>query len=217
MEIYFKIIFRTLILYILIFIILRLMGKREIGELSILDVVVFIMIAEMAALAIEKNDTPILQTIIPIVLLTAIQIFSAFLSLKSQRFRHFMDGRPTVIINEGQIDENAMRSQRYNFDDLLLQLREKDIKDIADVDFAILETSGKLSVIKKDKKNKNGEITIPLIMDGIIQHDNLAKKNRDENWLIKQLKKRGYHNIEDISFCSFQQGKFFIDLKDKKK
>lgn len=191
------------------------MGKREIGELSILDVVVFIMIAEMAALGIEKKNTPILQTIVPIILLTIIQILSAYLSLKSQKFRHFMDGRPTVIIKEGKIDEQAMRSQRYNFDDLLLQLREKDIHNIADVEFAILETTGKLSVFKKDSKNKKGEFTIPLIMDGQIQHNNLTKKNKDEAWLRKQLQKRGYHHLEEISFCSYQNGQFYIDIKDE--
>lgn len=195
------------------------MGKREIGELSILDVVVFIMIAEMAALAIEKKDTPIMETIIPIGLLTVVQVSTALMSLKSQRFRRFMDGKPSVIINQGKIDEKEMRKQRYNFDDLLLQLRQKDVKNIADVEFAILETSGKLSVLKKDKKNKNnnGEYTLPLIMDGIVQHDNLTKKNKDERWLRAQLHKRGYRDLEEISFCSFQQGKFYIDLKDEKK
>lgn len=215
MGVYAIIIFRTCLLYVIIVAILRLMGKREIGELSILDVVVFIMIAEIAALAIEKHNTPILQTIIPILLLTGIQIFSAILSIKSIKFRHFMDGRPTIIINKGKIDEKAMRSQRYNFDDLLLQLREKDIHNIADVEFAVLETTGKLSVFQKDKNNKTGEFTIPLIMDGFIQYNNLAKKNKDEAWLRKQLAKRGYHHIEEISFCSYQNGQFFIDMKDE--
>lgn len=215
METYLIIIGRTVLLYILILTILRLMGKREIGELSVLDVVVFIMIAEMAALAIEKKDTPIMETIVPITIITLIQIVSAFISLKSKRFRDVMDGTPTVLINKGKIDEKAMRSQRYNFDDLLLQLRLKDIRNIADVEYAILETTGKLSVFKKENKRKSGEYTIPLIVDGKIDHENLATKNLDENWLVRQLKDRGYDNIDEISFCSFQDGKFFIDLIDE--
>ncbi|MBA4537167.1 DUF421 domain-containing protein [Bacillus aquiflavi] len=217
MEEYLTIILRTFLLYILIFVIFRLMGKREIGELSILDLVVFMMIAEMAAIAIEDRQSTIFYTIVPMVFLMLIQMTLAYFSLKSQRFRLLMDGKPTVIINKGKIDEKAMRSQRYNFDDLLLQLREKDIRNIADVEFAILETSGRLSVIKKEKnKKKSGEITLPLIVDGNVRDENLTKINKTNFWLRQELRKRGYDNLKDISFCSFQDGQFFIDLKDGK-
>ncbi|MDP4083386.1 MAG: DUF421 domain-containing protein [Bacillota bacterium] len=220
MEEHLIIVFRTIFLYILILIIFRLMGKREIGELSILDLVVFIMIAEMAVVAIEDTKDPLLHTILPMLLLMVIQITLAIISLKSKRFRDFVDGQPTIIINRGKIDEQAMRKQRYNFDDLMSQLREKDIRSIADVEFAILESSGKLSVIEKEKdENKNskeGDITVPLIIDGVINDDNLQRINKTNLWLRQELKKLGNNDIKKISFCSFENGKFFIDKMDEK-
>ncbi len=215
---YFIIIFRTLLLYLLILMMFRLMGKREIGELSLLDLVVFMMIAEMAAVSIENTDDHIMRTIVPMLLLMVVQIVFAFISIKSKKFRDLIDGKPTIIINKGKIDETAMRKQRYNFDDLLLQLREKDIPNIADVEFAILETSGKLSVIEKEKKNsqtKSGGFTIPLIIDGTIQESNLVTINKTNLWLRQQLRQKGYSNIKDISFCSYQNGEFFIDINDE--
>jgi uncharacterized membrane protein YcaP (DUF421 family) len=219
MEEHINIIFRTIFLYILILIIFRLMGKREIGELSILDLVVFIMIAEMGVVAIEDTKDPLIHTILPMLLLMLIQISTAIISLKSKRFRDFVDGKPTIIINKGKIDEKAMKKQRYNFDDLMMQLREKDIRSITDVEFAILESSGKLSILEmeKDKNNKNisGDITIPVIIDGDINEDNLKRIHKTNLWLRQELKKLGYHEIKKISFCSFENGKFFIDKIDE--
>jgi uncharacterized membrane protein YcaP (DUF421 family) len=204
---------RTIFLYLLILIIFRLMGKREIGELSVFDFVVNIMIAEMAVMAIEDSLTVMLHSIASIILLMIIQITIARLSLKSKNFRDLVDGSPTIIISQGKIDEKAMRRQRYNFDDLLQQLREKDIRNIADVEFAILEPSGKLSVFEKNKMED--EITLPLIIDGIIQKDHLKQLKQTELWVKQQLKKRGYPDINKVSFCSIQNGQFYIDLIDE--
>jgi uncharacterized membrane protein YcaP (DUF421 family) len=218
-EEYLVIAFRTLFFYLLILIIFRLMGKREIGELSILDLVVFIMIGEMAVASIDETNDPLLHTVIPMVLLMIIQITLAVVSLKSKKFRDLVDGRPTIIINRGKIDEEAMRKQRYNFDDLLTQLREKDIRSIADVEFAILESSGSLSVIERmnnsDGKPKDGDITIPLIIDGNIEEENLTRINKTNLWLRQELKKMGYRDVRQISFCSFENGKFFVDIMDE--
>lgn len=219
MEHYLSIIFRTIFFYILILVIFRLMGKREIGELSILDLVVFIMIGELAIVAIDNPNKSLIHTSIPMVLLMLIQIVLATLSLKSKKFRDLVDGKPTIIINRGKIDEEAMRKQRYNFDDLLTQLREKDIRSIADVEFAILESSGSLSVIERmnnsDGKPKDGDITIPLIIDGNIEEENLTRINKTNLWLRQELKKMGYRDVRKISFCSFENGKFFVDIKDE--
>lgn len=218
MENFLQIIFRTLILYILIHVIFRVMGKREIGELSILDLVVFIMIGELAVVAIERPNVRIFDAILPMVILMIIQISMAFFSLKSKKFRDLVDGKPSIIINRGKVDEDAMRKQRYNFDDLMTQLREKDIRSIADVEFAILESSGSLSVIEKQMANnepKSGDITIPLILDGTIDEENLRKINKTNLWLRQELKKQGYRDIKKISFCSFENGKFFVDLMDE--
>ncbi|MED4345697.1 MULTISPECIES: DUF421 domain-containing protein [Heyndrickxia] len=207
--------FRTLLMYFAILIIFRLMGKREIGELSVLDLVVFIMIGEMAVVAIENHSEPVVNTLLPMVVLLGIQIALALFSLRSNRIRKLIDGKPSILINKGKIDEKEMRKQRYNFDDLLMQLRSKDIDNIADVEFAILETSGQLSVVKKSKnKNKPASYTEPLIVGGKIQQNNLKKSNKTEAWLRSELQKRGYGDISRISFCSYQDGEFYIDLDD---
>lgn len=219
MEEHLIILFRTFFLYILILVIFRLMGKREIGNLSILDLVVFIMIAEMAVVAIEKPEDPLIHTILPMLLLMVIQITFSIISLKSKRFRDFVDGQPTIIIYGGKIDERAMRKQRYNFDDLMSQLREKDIRSIADVEFAILESSGKLSVIEKQKDHHGkvikGDITIPLIMDGKMDEKNLQGLNKTSLWLEQELRKEGHFDIKKISFCSFENGKLVIDVMNE--
>jgi uncharacterized membrane protein YcaP (DUF421 family) len=191
------------------------MGKREIGELSLLDLVVFIMIAEMAVLAIEEPSSAMVNTLLPMAVLMLIQVLTAFLSMKSKRFREIVDGKPIVVISHGKIDEKAMKRQRYNFDDLLLQLREKDISNLADVEFAILEPSGTLSVIKKEESQGEGSLTLPLILDGIIQRNHLDMIGKNEFWLRKKLREKDYHKLEDISFCSFQNGQFYIDTRDE--
>lgn len=152
--VYWTIIFRVIFLYVVILFVFRMMGRREIGELSILDLVVFIMIGEMAVIAIEQPNDPLMHTLVPIALLVIIQISLAYISLKNVKFREFIDGKPEIVIKHGKIDEKAMRRHRYNYDDLLLQLRDKDIRHIDDIEFAILETSGTLSILKKENKKK---------------------------------------------------------------
>ncbi|ALC89821.1 hypothetical protein AM500_08585 [Bacillus sp. FJAT-18017] len=216
-----ELLLRTIFLYLVILITFRLMGKREIGELSVLDLVVFIMLAEIASMAIENTADSIFHSLIPMLGLVGIQIVFAYVSLKSKWFRDLIDGRPTIIINKGNIDEKAMKKQRYNFDDLLVQLREKDIRNISDVEFAILETSGKLSVFKKEPKgngkrdHSKGDITMPLIIDGNIQEENLRRINKSKDWLLEELNKKGDLQVKDISFCSYDQGKMYVDINNK--
>ncbi|MGD6847082.1 DUF421 domain-containing protein [Rossellomorea aquimaris] len=215
MEEYFLIIIRTLFLYFLIIFIFRIMGKREIGELSILDLVVFIMIAEMAVMAIEQPKDPIIHTLLPMGVIVLIQIVFAWVSLRSKPFRELLDGKPSVIIHNGKIDDKMMKKQRYNYDDLLLQLREKDIFNLADVEFAILEPSGKLSVLKKDDGEEGSQsMTLPLILDGEVQTTHLDMIGKTVFWLRKEMRDRGFKNIQEISFCSFQNGQFYIDEKN---
>ncbi|CAH0134018.1 hypothetical protein SRABI96_00311 [Peribacillus sp. Bi96] len=218
-DIYLGIIFRTTVIYLVILILFRMMGKREVGELSILDLVVSIMIGDIAVLSFEDLEKPFLRQMIPMLVLAFIQILLAFISLKSVRFRNIVDGTPQIIINQGKIDEKAMRKQRYNFDDLLTQLREQGINDLNDVQFAILESSGKLSVIKnnQDKSSKIDETPFPLIVDGKIQESNLNKIGKNHFWLRHQLKKLGETKINEISICGYIDGEFYIDKNETKK
>lgn len=141
---------RTIGMYAIVFVVMRLMGKREIGQLSVLDLVISVMIAEIAVIIIEDTDKNWLSGITPIVILLIIQIVTAIISMKSRKIRLLFDGKPTIVMANGKIYRDELKKQRYNLDDLLLQLRENGIASLGDVDFAILETSGKLSVIKKE-------------------------------------------------------------------
>lgn len=217
---YVTIILRTLFLYVLIITCFRLMGKREIGELSILDLVVFIMLAEMAVVAIEDPEKSLLTTILPMIVLLTTQIVLAAISLKSEAFRQFLDGKPSILINHGKVDERELKRQRYNLNDLMVQLREKQIKNINDVEFAILEPSGKLSVIEKDENNNGGAENVffpfPVIMDGKIQEEVLERIGKTNLWLRQELKKMGYNDIKKVSLCTINNnGNISVDIKNE--
>lgn len=216
MGVLFIIVFRTIFMYLLVLLIFRLMGKREIGELSLLDLIVFIMIAEMAVIAIESPKSKLTEAILPMLILMLIQIGFSQLSLRSRWFRVLIDGKPSIIIYNGKIDEKVMRKQRYNFDDLLSQLREKDIFNINEVEFAILESSGKLSVMKKQSpSDKLPNFPLPLILDGEVQRENLEFLQLNEQWFLDELKSRGFSDVGNISYCTFENGTFTIDEKDE--
>lgn len=217
-NIYLGIIFRTTVIYLVIWFLFRMMGKREVGELSVLDLVVSIMIGDIAVLSFEDLEKPFIRQTIPMFVLAFLQITLAFASLKSVKLRNLMDGKPKIIINQGKIDEKAMRKQRYNFDDLLTQLREQGIIDINEVQFAILETSGKLSVIKKsDEEGVENQVPFPLIVDGEIQEKNLDKIGKNHVWLLNQLKEHGETKVKEISICGYIDGQIYIDKNETKK
>jgi len=218
---------RTLFLYFVILFVLRIMGKREIGKLSVFDFVVSIMIAEIAVFSIEDPKMPLLNGILPIFILVATQIFISFLSLKSKKIRDIFDGSPTVIIEHGRINDREMARHRYNLDDLMMQLREKNVGNIADVEFAVLEPSGKLSIVKKLEKSAitredlgikpiiNG-IPTPVIIDGQVIDHNLEKVGKTRLWLKQRLKKFGTTDFQKVFFASIDEmGNIFVDLKDQ--
>ncbi|MEN6327492.1 MAG: DUF421 domain-containing protein, partial [Syntrophomonas sp.] len=146
------VIIRTLILYTATVVLLRIMGKRQIGQLQPYELVVIIMISELAAIPMQNTGIPIINGLIPIFILVAAEITLSHLSLKSERARGIICGKPSVLIENSKIMENELKRLRYNINDLLEQLRLKNVPDIADVEFAILETSGHLSVILKSQK-----------------------------------------------------------------
>ncbi|KWX76955.1 DUF421 domain-containing protein [Paenibacillus jilunlii] len=141
----------TVLMYIFIFLCMRIMGKREIGKLSVFDLTISIMIAEIAIFSIEDIERPIYDGLVPMATLVLIQVLVAQFSLKSRKLRLLIDGKPSILISNGKLHRGEMRKQRYNIDDLLLQLRGQNIDSPADVEFAILETSGQLTVIEKNK------------------------------------------------------------------
>ena len=204
------VLFRTLLFYVVIAIVYRFMGKREVGELSIMDFIVSLLITELAAIAIDKYKSNLLITIIPIMALVIVQIVIAKISLKSQDIRESIEGKPSVIINRGKINFKEMLSQRYNLDDLLTQLREQSVKSIEDVDYAILETSGKLSIFQKCS-DKN--YPLPVIIDGKIDEETLVQIKKDESWINKVLNDKNF-KLEDVFYAFYRNNNLFIIKKE---
>lgn len=211
------VVYRTLLFYIIITIIYRFMGKREIGQLGIVDLIVSILIAELAAISIDNRQESIFLSILPIALLMGIQILMSYISLKRPKIRNIFDGNPSVIINSGKVNFNEMVKQRYNLEDLLTQLREKNVRSIEEVDYAVLETSGKLSVFTKDDKDR-GKYPLPLILDGIINYDTLKQINKNISWLNSALN-RDNVELEDVFYAFYRNNKLYIikqmDLRKK--
>lgn len=219
------VIIRTLILYTTVVVFLRIMGKRQIGQLQPYELVVIIMISELAAIPMQNTGIPILNGLIPIFILFASEVTLSFIALKSERARGVICGKPSILIEKSQIMEQELRNLRYNINDLLEQLRLKDVTNIADVEYAILETSGQLSVILKSDKRpvqpKDLNISPPteglpstLIMDGHVIHANLSKANKDISWLETELSKSGVKRFADVLFASLDsQGQLYYQLK----
>lgn len=177
--------YRTVFFYFLILICYRIMGKREIAQLSVSDLTISILIAELVAISIENKDESTFLTILPILLLVGLEILLAFIQLKNTKLRRLIDGKPSMIIDEGKLNIKEMIKQRYSVDDLVLALRTNKIKSIKDVDYAILETDGSLSVFKK---NIDKSYPIPIIVDGKIDEEVLLHIRKSKEWLINKLK-----------------------------
>ncbi len=205
---YLIVLFRTFIFYILIIIIYRFMGKREVGQLSIIDLIVSILIAELAAISIDNREESIFLSILPIFFLLLIQILLSKISIRFPRFRNMVDGVPSIIINNGKVNFKEMIRQRYNLDDLLTQLREQKIKTIEDVDFAILENNGNLSVFSK-YDSRVGEYPIAIILDGKINYQTLKKINRSQKWLEEMLIKKKI-NLSQIFYAFYSNNSLYI-------
>ena len=205
-----KILFRAVFFYFMIVFAYKFMGKRELGELSLVDFVISTVLSQIIAISIENYKEPLLFTLAPLIVLVLLQVFLAYLSLKNKKIRTFLDGTESLIINKGKLNKNEMKRQRYSLDDLLSQLRDKDIRSIDEVDYAVLETGGKLSVFKKDDKERT-VFPLPLILDGEIEYKNLEYINKDEYWLLDILKEKKT-DLEDV-FYSFLRGRDVFIIK----
>ena len=191
---------------------MRLMGKRQIGQLQPFELVIAIMIADLASSPMESLDTPLWRGMVPLLATVALHQLFTLLSIKSQRMRAFFSGRPTVVIRNGSIDPKALEKLCFNLNDLLEELRAGGILTPTEVGTAIMETSGKLSVFPKsrfravtpqDLHIETGYEGIPLtlVMDGQLEKNNLPLCGRDEKWLIRQLKSMGFHSAREVLLC----------------
>ncbi|WP_339217091.1 DUF421 domain-containing protein [Ornithinibacillus sp. FSL M8-0202] len=202
---------RTLIVFIVLLLLFRLMGKKELGEISLLDIIVSLMIAELAVISIEDIKISMIRALSPIFLLILLQVTLETFGVKSQKFRKIVEGTPVMLIDNGKLIEENLRKHKYTLDDILFQLRQAEIADISEVEYAVLERSGKLSIFKRG----NSQFTLPLILDGIIQENNIKILKRTKEWLLTELQKRGYNQIENIFYCSYMNEEFHIQKKDQ--
>ncbi len=204
---YITILFRTALLYFLIIICFRIMGKKEVGELSVVDLIVTILIAELAAICIENYNKSILISLVPMISIVVLQVLLSYISLKNNKIRNVLDGKPSVIIKKGKVIFSEMKKLRYTLDDLISQLRDKGVKSIEEVDYAILENSGTLSVFQKEK-----DYPLPIIMDGVIDYDVLKEIKKDNIWIHKLLIKENL-KLEDVFYAFYTKDKTFIIKK----
>ena len=212
----FTVLFRTLFFYFFVLIAYRIMGKREIGQLGVIDLIVSILIAELVAISIEETENPIYLTIIPIAVLVVLEVLFAYISIKSRKFRTLFDGKPSLIICNGKINYKEMVKQRYSLDDLLVSLRQQGIKDLDMVEYAFLEPNGELSVFKYNLFKLKSSYPMPLILDGSIQKGALKHIHKSEAWLKSELKNKNL-TYEDIFYAFYKNKKIYIIKKTEVK
>ena len=225
----FVVMFRTLILFGLVVVSMRIMGKRQIGELQPYELAVLIMVSALAAIPMEDIAIPLLNSIIPIILLLVFQVLTSFAAQRSEKVRSVVCGRPSIIIQNGKIVESELREMHLNINDLIEQLRICGYHNISDVEFAIFETNGDLSVIPKsqcrplqprDLQIETGYegLPFPLIVDGNVNRENLAKAKLDLLWLQNEMKKRGIESSKDVLFASLgTEGQLYVQQKEEQK
>ena len=218
---------RTIVLYLLVLLVMRLMGKREIGQLQPFELVISIMIADLASIPMSDVGVPIFNGIIPILGLLVMHLLISFCNIKSIKFRGVICGKPSILIYRGKIDEKVMKKERYTINELQERLRGKDVFNIGDVEYAILETSGEINVIlKPEKRNPTLSdlnikaqyegIAYDLVLDGVIQYENLKKLNKDYSWLKGQVKKFGFNPEQALVVTIDADGQIYCQQKEGK-
>lgn len=197
--------------YILLVLMIRFLGKKEMSKLSVSDLIVFLIISELMTISIGNENVNFLQAALAVLVIVFMDKLFTLLSLKSPFFKKMVEGHPTFIVFQGKLNQKKMASLKYSVDDLCHHLREQGIGSLSEVDFAVLETDGQLSVIE----TKNSEVKAPaaIISDGQINYEILQLMNRDENWLIKKLKEAGIHDYHEVFYCVVEKERLFVIKK----
>lgn len=229
------VILKIIAIYFIILIIMKFMGKREIGQLSLFDFIVILIIADISVSGLEDK---FFIYILGVVVLGIIQKLLAFISLKSATIRNFFDGKQSFIIIDGKLNIKEMKKQSYNLDDLVIQMRLKNIRSISEIRYLILEANGEISTFLYDdfpsaaiptssrnenivrgvnvsnaKENMNNPKDIypfPVILSGKIVKDNLKVLNLTEEYVINEIKKQGYNDVSEIYYANYENGGLFI-------
>ena len=215
---------RTIIIYVLVLCVMRFMGKREIGQMQPFELVISIMIADLASTPMTEIGIPILYGIIPIFGMLFMHITISVINIKSIRMREIICGKPRILIDKGKIDERALIKENFTINELQERLRVNDVNNISDVEYAILETSGQISVILKSEKSPvtcedlnlevdKTKISYDLILDGRIMNDNLKKIEKDQKWLEKEIAKFDMLPTEALIFVLNGDGTYYCQKK----
>ena len=218
--------FRAILLYIIVLIVMRLMGKREIGQLQPFELAISIMIADLASIPMTDTGVPISNGIIPILGLLVMHLVISVVNLKSIKAREIICGKPRILIYRGRIDEKALKKERFPINELEERLRGNNVVNLGDVEYAILETSGNITVIQKpEKRNTIPEdfnivpdyegISYDLVVDGKIMDENLKKLGKNYQWLKKQVEKFNIRPEEALVVTIDGKGQIFCQEKEK--
>mgnify|MGYP003275674043 FL=1 len=208
---YIIIILKSIFVYVYLICLLRFLGKKEFSQLSVFDFVVFLIIAELMTMSFDETLPEMLDSVIATLSLVILDKISSSLSMTSKKLRDFLDGTPSYIITNGKVNQKMMRKLKYNVDALCQQLRQQQIGSISEVEFAILETNGTLStLLKKDCQVAHPE---PVIIDGEIIKDILTTLNKDENWLVNELKRHHVQDYHDVFYCVVEKERLFFIMK----
>ena len=218
---------RAIILYILVLIVMRMMGKREIGQLQPFELAISIMIADLASVPMADIGIPIFDGIIPILALLVMHLVISNINLRSIKIRKVICGKPSILVYRGKIDEKALKREKFTVNELQERLRGNNVFNVADVEYAILETSGQISVIQKPNKRTTTPedfdimpdyegMTYDLFVDGKIMYENLKALGKDYNWLEKEARKFKINPREALLMTIDGKQEIFCQAKEKK-
>lgn len=187
---------RTVIIYVFLLVVLRLMGKRQVGELEVSELITTLMLSEIAVVPITDWKIPILYAVVPAILLVSIEVILSFITFKSSRARKILLGDPCVIISKGILQKKSLEKMRMSTSELMSEMRLKGISSLSDVECAIIEDNGQISVFQKERPpatpfNEGDGVSVCVVRDGRILWDNLALCEKNEEWLLRYLHDRG--------------------------
>lgn len=227
---------RTILLYSLVVLTMRLMGKRQIGELQPYEFVITIMISDLASLPMQDQRYPLLQGIVPIVTLLFLKTLITQIELKIQSARNVLDGEPCILIYKGKVNYDALKKQQLNLDELFEELRLAKYFNLDEIQYAILENSGQLSILPKNYNSSSGssssqnsssskntdntstisaELPKILVADGKINKKSITSIDKSDEWIMNTLKNHGIHSIDNILIAMYDtKGKFLVQYYD---
>ncbi|MBD7915102.1 DUF421 domain-containing protein [Clostridium sp. Sa3CUN1] len=224
----FIVLLRTIFLYALVILVIRLMGKRQIGELQPYEFVITIMISDLAALPMQDTRLPLILGVIPIITLLFIKTLLSILQLKSQKARKILEGEPCILIARGKINFKNLKRQQINLDELMEEIRLAGYFDLSEIEFGILENNGQMSFLTSNKSNNSSNsssnsssskprLPVIYILDGHFNRNALTSSDKDDEWIIKELKKHKVNSIKDVLIAMTDtDGKFIYQLHNDK-